>query len=84
LINWVSGVAHKEIEFAEDGSWSGVRFFKHAGFGVGMYFSRAQMTNMWIENEPQGPTGVMVVHKQHDAPEAIKPIPADVTAARGR
>jgi hypothetical protein len=48
-------MAHRVMEFDQDGEWTGVRFYKHAGFGLGMFIEREKMTAMWEGNEPQGP-----------------------------
>jgi len=75
-------MAFRETQFDEHGDWTGVRFFGHAWLGSGRLISRQKMTGMWERGEPQGPTGVTVVHDRHSCPEAIKPTPADVAAAQ--
>ena len=64
-------IAFTEMEYDAAGKLSGVRFFKHDGYGTGKFLSRAQMDKMW--SEPQSHTGVVLVDWPVDANGDVGP-----------
>ena len=56
----VKNLAYRQFVYDEDGRWIGTRFFKHKGFGDGLFLSRGEIEKGWVDGAPQGPTGVLV------------------------
>lgn len=63
----VRSIAFSAMEYDSDGTFVGVRFFKHAGFGDGKLITRAELDSMW--GEKQGSTGGVLIDwpADHDA-----------------
>ena len=55
----VRSIALTTMEYGPDRKLSGVRFFKHAGFGSGQLVTRTALNAMW--QKPQGSTGVVLI-----------------------
>ena len=61
----VRSIAFSAMEYDNDGNLSGVRFFKHAGFGEGRLVTVDALDKMW--EKKQGSTGATLIDWKIDA-----------------
>ena len=55
----VRSIAEAQMEYDDNDTFLGIRFFKHAGFGTGKLLPADKLDKMWVVK--QGHTGVVIV-----------------------